>query len=790
MWSFLRLSTILPSDQVAALAMLLDFDRILSLASSQNLSPENLDANNLKALWSKFIEEVPFLGEEFSKAITLKDLKAERALQNLSPHLYWALKARRDTLEIEKVQEREIKEFPDLNSRVANVLNQLSDNDQSLYFPLVTLDENGAKAILDTQDLKIGDEKAFYERVLAQALEALKIFHEKGYPLEYLLSTFESLFSFVPFIKGRESSLSFFEHQKLCAALAQDYALSYEASVLKEKNQEAKNLEKESQLILYSMDFSGIQNFIYTITSKGALKGLRARSFYLELLMEHIIDELLARLKLSRAVLLYSGGGHCYLLLPNLPDIKEIISAHRQELNHWLIANFDIALYMAGGQAKTSIEVLADLKEGSYKELFISVSQNLALSKSKRYTSEEIQLLNHNESDIRECKICHRKVKDGGNLCALCKALELFSAHIVNDDFFVVLNATKLHHEQALPLPFGKILVGADEKEALEYLRSGFYVRSYTKNRFYAQDFTATKLWIGDFRDKLLLEDYVESSEGINRLGIFRADVDNLGATFAKGPARKGYSTLAHTMALSKSLSLFFKFYINVLLEQGKTQIFKDETAQATYHLTIVYSGGDDLFLLGAWSDVVNAMLDLQEAFCKFSGGNLTLSGGLGLYRHNFPINVMAFETENLVEASKAQPQKNSITLLSEDFTFSWQEFREKVVFDYYSFINDYLQSQAQALQGQILGKAFLYRLLDLVSNSQEKINKARFVYFISRLEPPPTASIEQKALYEKFSKRLYDLYLSPKEHRKLIMAIYLYLYSHRGNGSDKSWGE
>ena len=174
MWSFLRLSTILPSDQVAALAMLLDFDRILSLASSQNLSPENLDANNLKALWSKFIEEVPFLGEEFSKAITLKDLKAERALQNLSPHLYWALKARRDTLEIEKVQEREIKEFPDLNSRVANVLNQLSDNDQSLYFPLVTLDENGAKAILDTQDLKIGDEKAFYERVLAQALEALK----------------------------------------------------------------------------------------------------------------------------------------------------------------------------------------------------------------------------------------------------------------------------------------------------------------------------------------------------------------------------------------------------------------------------------------------------------------------------------------------------------------------------------------------------------------------------------------------------------------------------------------
>lgn len=43
------------------------------------------------------------------------------------------------------------------------------------------------------------------------------------------------------------------------------------------------------------MDISGIQNFIYSIGDKGALKGLRARSFYLEIMMEHIIDELLEK---------------------------------------------------------------------------------------------------------------------------------------------------------------------------------------------------------------------------------------------------------------------------------------------------------------------------------------------------------------------------------------------------------------------------------------------------------------------------------------------------------------
>ena len=60
------------------------------------------------------------------------------------------------------------------------------------------------------------------------------------------------------------------------------------------------------------MDISGIQSFIYTIGEKGALKGLRARSFYLEIMMEHIVDELLEKLSLSRANLIYTGGGHCY----------------------------------------------------------------------------------------------------------------------------------------------------------------------------------------------------------------------------------------------------------------------------------------------------------------------------------------------------------------------------------------------------------------------------------------------------------------------------------------------
>lgn len=55
---------------------------------------------------------------------------------------------------------------------------------------------------------------------------------------------------------------------------------------------------------LFSCDLSGIQSFIYNITSKGALKSQRSRSFLLDLLMEHLMDEILEALGLSRANLI------------------------------------------------------------------------------------------------------------------------------------------------------------------------------------------------------------------------------------------------------------------------------------------------------------------------------------------------------------------------------------------------------------------------------------------------------------------------------------------------------
>ncbi|MDE6620910.1 MAG: type III-A CRISPR-associated protein Cas10/Csm1, partial [Lachnospiraceae bacterium] len=77
-------------------------------------------------------------------------------------------------------------------------------------------------------------------------------------------------------------------------------------------------------------------------------------------------------------------------------------------------------------------------------------------------------------------------------------------------------------------------------------------------------------------------------------------------------------------------------------------------------------------------------------------------------------------------------------------------------------------------------GKNFLYHRLALLRNRGEKINFARYVYILSRLEPQKDASPEQKDAYKEFSTKMYQWYRGETEEadcRHLKTAINLYAY-------------
>ena len=82
--------------------------------------------------------------------------------------------------------------------------------------------------------------------------------------------------------------------------------------------------------------------------------------------------------------------------------------------------------------------------------------------------------------------------------------------------------------------------------------------------------------------DGKTFEEYADNAEGIGRIGIIRADVDNLGQAFVSGfenPENQNrYVTLSRTAALSRQLSLFFKLHINKILENGVYSINRNES--------------------------------------------------------------------------------------------------------------------------------------------------------------------------------------------------------------------
>ena len=65
------------------------------------------------------------------------------------------------------------------------------------------------------------------------------------------------------------------------------------------------------------------------------------------------------------------------------------------------------------------------------------------------------------------------------------------------------------------------------------------------------------------------------------------------------------------------------------------------------------YSGGDDLFIVGSWDDIIGFAVDLYYALKKYTQGTLKISGGIGLYPSKYPISVMAKQTGELERCSK-----------------------------------------------------------------------------------------------------------------------------------------
>lgn len=701
----------------------------------------------------------------------------------------------------------------DASLSLENVCNRLGAEGKDSYFALKKLDAKEAPNY-PIENGKYSGTPGAYGAIVDSLKANFQLKPPQDMEANELLRILEDTMVYVPSSTATQEvcDISLYDHVKMTAAIAgammrymkHHGIVDYKTFCFKE----GKAHRQDETMLFVSGDFSGIQKFIYRVPTKGAMRMLRGRSFYLQMVLENAIDDLLDQLGLSRANLIYSGGGHFYMLVDNSEETKTILEKGFEGINRKLLSPYGTALYLAAGWVPVcAAELMDETVVG--ENMFRRVNGVVAKKKQNRYSVDMIRAmtdptspLNHMENGMRECGLCHRSVKESKlrayeaqregdavdiesmQVCPQCNGMYRLGKSIIDEKpIFAVLN----HYVKgslSLAAPGEeRWLKAVTSEEGIAYQKDGSLVRIYSKNDSTTSEAISTRLWVGDyacqvggqvqdFADMAILAGGQKDEKGIKRLGVLRADVDWLGAVFMAGIPGK-YRTLSRSAALSRSLSMFFSKIISDVcckrLPSGQKPFYLFNEKPGNRMVHVVYAGGDDVFLVGAWDDLVETAVDLREAFRRYTNGKLSFSAGWGIFSPSYPVIRMAQDTGDLEDkAKKTNPTKDSLALFGisaeegqETPVFPWQSFQENVCKEKLHFLLSHFQLEgipdAAEGNGKIpAGKSLLYRILELLK--AKPFNLARFAYTLARLEPVKKGTTEaEKDCYKEIREKLYQ---------------------------------
>jgi CRISPR-associated protein Csm1 len=514
--------------------------------------------------------------------------------------------------------------------------------------------------------------------------------------------------------------VSLYDHSRSVAALA---LCLYDWHKEKKPNEAALKIDKgDEPFILFGGQLSGIQSFIYGIIGKNAAKNLKGRSFYLELLNDDTLGYLLSQLGLPSGQIVYNSGGNFYILLPNTEQTAQILSRLQADIQQRMLEKHGTDLTMVFAQVvlcqegmmgkkinegweKLHIELgkaknrkLSSILTSNYDKLF-EVGESGGDQPRDVITGEEIyrhpEYLDEEEnqpvSDATFSQIALGHWLKKTDFILETKSKERFfvkeiSRYKNETDPIDQLGATfyLLDKEafQAKSKSFEDLnqsLLKCSALNNLDFLATQFgrADTAYTFKLYGGNDYPTIRIG-GDEVPKTFAELAGRKEEDRNyeeefkeapykRLGVLRMDVDNLGETFRDGFAEHE-RTFARYASLSRQLDTFFKGYLNTLW--ASSQAYKE-------YLQIIYSGGDDLFVVGRWDVVIRFAAEVRTHFRLFVCGreDLSISGGVALVPPKFPIAKaaqLAGEAEDQAKAftSLAGEKKNAFCLFGEPL--SW----------------------------------------------------------------------------------------------------------------------
>lgn len=470
----------------------------------------------------------------------------------------------------------------------------------------------------------------------------------------------------VPSTTIDQPDISLYDHLRTTAAFASALYRFHEAEGSLGDEGKIRESSRE-KYALVNGDLSGIQRYLFDLKSaKYSAKILRARSFELRALTESAVRMICREFKVPEFARISNAGGRFLLVLPNYPDTEKRINEIQIQIDVEFIERFAGLVALPISRPVAASKDSMNQGDSHFGVLFNSLAKE-ALEAKQHKLQRGLELhghVLHSQYDQLEtntsaggvvCPVCDIRSSVGGEgPCEACEALVNAGSRLPKARYIEVIRTEKFI--KGLKLLSDEVLLLKDEKTPGT---TSSRIHEFEPGCSHARIPYAVPMEDGVVKE---FEAIADASIGVKHLAMFKADLDNLGFIFSRGlESRLSVSRYA---TLSRTLDYFFTVVVRNIIE----------TESAFRDIYTVYSGGDDLCVIGPWSTIMDFAVKFDERFRSFTGGNpsLTVSGGIALAGKSVPVRRMAAEAE--AELNRAKDSgKNAISLLG--VTVSWKKF-------------------------------------------------------------------------------------------------------------------
>lgn len=425
--------------------------------------------------------------------------------------------------------------------------------------------------------------------------------------------------------------------------------------------------------LLVKGDFSGIQEFIFNTKTKGAAKTLKGKSFYIQILAELAIKHIEKKVGKNEVMCIYNGGGNFFLFVPNTVEVKSELS-------------------------KCELTFAEELRNKGLMLILTTIEYQQGLN------------FGQNLSQLNQ-KALEKSLNRFSNLESSWEAL--FQAEVVNTNFDDegkrVTESVIRKDSKPVVTYFGESFCLSESQTLsqsvnLQIPKWNTYQKSYFSEL--KQENPNLEIEIGEYGEVLSFEHLgllAKQRTGTDNLGILKLDLDNLGTII-----RDDIKNIEQNQEFSALLTKFFDEKLKDLITK-KTFTVRENTYYYKDNLYVIFAGGDDAYLIGAWDAVVYfTQLFYKEfnAFFKenkprFVTQNLTFSAGLVFVSSSFPVTIFSeLAEEALAKAKTFKDSKNALTIF--DYTIDWTQLEA---------IFEQMESFIKAIDTQGLPKSFLSKV-------------------------------------------------------------------------------